>query len=130
MSLPDFPAAAPEPVEDFRSRAEQLSEALRVAVTQLRDVLRSDIECGCVAESGTWVGGHAAPRAHSLDADAGSADAVAIMIDAIRAGERLAGRPDDDAPAWLNDVLDGTLDIMPATPFADTLKKEQHHGRS
>lgn len=73
-----------------------LDKALRI----MRDDATNQIECGSVCP--IRGGG---PRPGSIDSE--SLRLVTPVIDAIRECERLAGRPDDDGPQWLNDILDG-----------------------
>lgn len=44
---------------------------------------------------------------HPEPLDDEAADFAEPIIDAIRQAEAVVGRPEDDTPDWLNDILDG-----------------------
>ena len=76
----------------------ELRAALSVALPLLRRAATVLISYEAVRRYG----------AYDLSAlDAGDAALVGDLLNTIREAERLAGRPDDGGPAWLDNIIDG-----------------------
>lgn len=91
---------APTPIGTRNTEIAELRAALETALPLLRADAAATISSAAVLCNG----------AYDLSTlDARDAALVSDLLGAIREAERLVGRPQDGAPAWLDGIIDGEV---------------------